>query len=166
VHCTLVMKNLRLKTLLVDRALCTPRQLEDAIARTQGAGCTWIEDLIMNGIVDDEKMCAVVAEAAWVQRCDPEALVAVPRGVLACLPADVAFEHRVVPIGIDAEGDLHVVMLDPCDTTAIEETTFFANRPVTREAGTATAIAWALHQHYGVSSALWPRAQQQLALVA
>ena len=159
-------KNQRLKTLLVERALATPRQIEDAIARTQGAGITWIEDLLVNGILDEETLCDAVAQAACVQRCAPEALVKVPKGILQALPPDLAAEHRVVPIGIDADGDLHVVMLDPCDCIAIEETLFFANRPVVREAGTATAIAWALHQHYGARSALWPRAPRELALAA
>ncbi len=160
------MKNQRLRTLLIERALITPRQLEDAIARTQGAGCTWIEHLLTTGILDEERLCTVVSQTAFVQRCVPEALVTVPRNVLTCIPADVALEHRVVPISIDSDGDLHLVMLDACDDTALEEATFFANRPVTREVATATSIAWALHQHYGAPTALWPRAAQRIALVA
>ena len=159
-------KNQRLKQLLIECGLITARQLADAEARTAGAGITWLEDLIVNGIVDEERLCDVVARTAYVQRCNPAALLEVPADVLASLPPDLVEEHRVVPIGVDADGDLHVVMLDPTDSLAIEETTFFANRPVTREAGTATAIAWALHQHYGARSALWPRAFRQLALAA
>jgi hypothetical protein len=160
------MKNPRLRTLLVERALITPLQLQDALARTAGAGCTWIEYLLINGILDEERLCDAVSQTSFVQRCVPEALVKVPRGILSTLPADVCVEHRVVPIGIDSDGDLHLVMLDACDQVALEEATFFANRPVTREVGTATAIAWALHQHYGARSALWPRAPRQIALVA
>ena len=160
------MKNQVLRTLLIERALITPRQLEDAIALTRGTGCTWIEHLLINGILDEERLCNIVSRTAFVQRCAPDALVTVPRTVLTCIPADVASEHRVMPISVDSDGDLHVVMLDPCDMTALEEVTFFANRPVTREASTATSIAWALHQHYGARTALWPRAPQQIALVA
>lgn len=162
----IMMKNLRLKSLLVERGLVTAAQLADAEARTRGAGITWIEDLVVNGILDEEALADAVSRAACVQRCVPEALVEVPRDVLLALPPDLAAEHRVVPIGVDADGDLHVVMLDPTDSLAIEETTFFANRPVVREVGTATSIAWALHQHYGARSALWPRATRPLALVA
>ena len=161
-----MLKNPRLKSLLVERGLVTAAQIAEAEARTNGAGITWIEDLIVNAIVDEETLCDAVARAACVQRCQPEALVEVARDVLRALPPDLAAEHRVVPIGIDEEGDLHVVMLDPTDSLAIEETTFFANRPVVREVGTATSIAWALHQHYGARSALWPRAARPLALVA
>jgi hypothetical protein len=161
-----MMKNPRLKSLLVECGLVTAAQIDEAQARTEGAGITWIEHLIVNGLLDEERLCDCVSRVAFVQKCDPEKLVAVPRDVLDALPPDLAAEHRVVPIGIDAEGDLHVVMLDPTDAIAVEEATFFANRPVTREVGTATAIAWALHQHYGARSALWPRAPHQIAVAA
>lgn len=160
------MKNNRLQSLLVDRALVTARQLEDAIARTQSSGCTWLEHLIVTGILDEDRLCDVASRTAFVQRCAPAALVKVDRDILATLPSDVAVEHRVVPIGYDVDGDLRIVMLDPGDSAALEEVTFFANRPVVREVSTATSIAWALHQHYGARSALWPRAPRPVALVA
>lgn len=160
------MKNQRLRTLLVEQRLIDKAAIDAAIARTRGAGCTWIEDLILTGALDEERLAACVARAAYVARCVPETLLKVPRDVLALVPPDIAFEHRAVPIGVDGEGDLRVVMLDPCDTTALDELTFFANRTVIREAGPATAIAWALHEHYRARSALWPRPARAIALVA
>lgn len=160
------MKNLRLKTLLIERSLVTSRQLDEAVKLTRGAGITWVEHLLTTGVLDEDRLCDVVARTAYVERCDPKALLDVPRYVLDTLPADLCFEHRVVPVGLDDEGDLRVVMLDPCDDLALAETQFFANRPVKREASTATSIAWALHEHYGARSALWPRATMHYAQAA
>lgn len=160
------MKNARLQTLLVERALVSPTQLADAVARTTGAGCTWLEHLLLTGVFDEEQLCRCVATAAWVECCDPTLIAQIAPDVLSCLPAEVAIEHHAVPVGFDDDGDLRIAMLDPTDSTAIEELGFFAGRPIVREAATATAIAWALHHYHGARSALWPRAQQRISMVA
>lgn len=164
------MKNARLQSLLVERALVSADQLEDAIHITQGTGCTWVEHLLITNLLDEESLCRTVADAAWVERCNPERLTKVSRDVLAALPSEVAIEHNAVPLGLDPDGELQIAMLDPTCSLAMEELAFFANRPLVREVAPATAIAWAHHHYYGARSALWPRTQRaqspQYALVA
>lgn len=159
------MKNARLQSLLVERALVTPDQIEDAIDITQGTGCSWIEHLLLTSMLDEETLARTVADAAWVTRCNPELLTRVSPDILKALPADIAIEHHAVPLAFDGD-DLQIAMLDPTDSLAIEELGFFANRPIVREVAPATAIAWAHHHYYGARSALWPRPQRQISLVA
>jgi hypothetical protein len=146
-----------LKALLVRQSLVTTEQIDWAVDATRGSRCTWLEQLLLLGMLDEERVCAAISAQACVPRTDPRKLPHLPIDVIARLPAEVAVEHRVLPIGLEADGDLHIGMVDPLDSTAVEEIQFFAGRPLLRQVVPASALAWALHHFHGVRSALWPR---------
>jgi len=157
------MSGARLQALLVQETLVSTELIDWAVEVSRDNECTWLEQLVLLGALDEEKLCRCVAHAAWVPCCASPQLAEIPGHVLACLPPEVAAEHRAVPIGLEPEGDLRVAMLDPTDVAAVKEIEFFAGRRILREAATAVAIAWALFHHYGVSSPLWPPAEQAQA---
>jgi hypothetical protein len=137
--------------------IVTAEQIEWAVESARANRSTWLEQLVALGLVDEERVCATISAQACVSRTDPRTLPHLPIDLVARLPAEVAIEHRVIPLGIEADGDLRVAMVDPLDSHAVEEVQFFAGRPVIREVIAASALAWALHYYHGVHSVLWPR---------
>lgn len=154
------MSNTQLQSLLVTNRLITPSQLEYTREHISAdSEYTWLELLLLWNLVEEQHVVETVEAAARVPRCDLDRLSHVPHDVLAIVPNDIAVEHRVVPIGVEPDGDLRVAMVDPTDESAIEELEFFCDRRILREAAPASAVAWALHHYYGAASALWPPGQ-------
>jgi type IV pilus assembly protein PilB len=149
-----------LKALLLRQMLVTKEQIDWAVESSRGSRSTWLEQMVLHGLLNEERVSECVAAQACVPRCDLRRLAELPIAVVARLPAEVAVEHRVVPLGLEPDGDLLIGMVNPFDLEAVEEVQFFAGRPVMREVVTPTALAWALHHYHGVRSALWPRAVQ------
>jgi type IV pilus assembly protein PilB len=146
-----------LQILLLRRGLVAPDQLRDAQAATRGTGGSWLERLLALGLLDEEAMCRCVVEAFRVPRCPRAVLRGLPLDVIALLPADVAGEHRAVPLGVDRDGDLRVAMMDPTDLRAVAEIEFVTGRRPLREVASATDVADALRRYYGVDTALCSR---------
>lgn len=142
---------------MVRREVITPEQLAWAIEAARGSRRTWLEELLLFGVLDECLLCRWVSSELHVPCCNATVLAELRDDVLQMLPADVAVEHRALPLGFEADGDLHVAMIDPCDAVALEELRFFTGRRLVREVAVATAVAWALHRYYGARTALWPR---------
>ena len=151
------MPSSQLQSILVQHRLVTPDQMQYTLDTAAGdAEFTWLELLLLWNLVEEQHVVSHIESIAKVPRCDLDRLSRVPHDVLALVPPDVASEHRVMPIAVEPDGDLRVAMVDPTDESAIEELEFFCDRRILREAAPATAVAWALHNYYGVQSALWP----------
>lgn len=155
------MRHSSLPALLIRNSLVTGTQIIDAIDATSATSTTWLEHLLATGALDENQVSELLAQETRLQRCSPQQLVAASPAAIECIPADIAIEHRAIPVGIDADGYLVVAMVDPTDSAAIEELGFFAGRPVLREVASATALACALHHYYGAPTVLWPRPAQR-----
>lgn len=140
-----------LEDLLVNRSIATPMQIRSAVTASRCNGHSWVEHLVLGGVVDDRTLCRCIAELARVPPCDDVRLARVPPQVLALVPGDLAIEHRLVPVWVDADGDLSVAMLDPLDREAIEEVGFFVGRRLMRMVARASSLNWALHAYYGAT---------------
>lgn len=168
------MSATHLQALLVRQQLVTVDQICQAVAYGHGAGATWLEQLLLWRAVDEKDVAHLASVVASVPLCDLDCLARLDYSVLGLVPADIAAEHRVVPVGYEPDGDLRLAMADPCNDTAIEELEFFTDRKILREVAPASAIAWALHQYYGIATPLWPatrarqaaRPSQQLSVAA
>lgn len=97
---------------------------------------------------DEEMTCSSLAAALHLPRCSRAMLGRVPAAVIAMLPWEVAAEYRVVPIGLDAEGDLRLAMVDPTDDGALTEVEFFTSRRAMREVACATDVTEAMNRYY------------------
>jgi len=151
-----------LRAVLLRHGLVSVEWLEWAVASAPGTQSTWLELLVLHGAIDDERVCGCIATAAWLPRCVPQQLSEIARVALVRVPADLAVEHRAVPIAVESDG-LRVAMIDPIDDAAVDELEFFAGCSILREVASATAIAWALHRHYGCFTALCPPPTVQAA---
>lgn len=151
----------QLQNILIEHRLVTPEQMKYTRETAGDGEFTWLELLLLWHLVEEQHVVTHIEAVAKVPRCDLERLSHIPHDVLALVPADVAVEHRVVPIGVEPDGDLRIAMVDPTDECAIEELEFFCDRRILREAAPASAVAWALHAYYGANSALWPPGQYE-----
>lgn len=144
------MSTQELQLFLADRGLVAPEEIRAAEETARGTASSWLEQLILAGMLDEEKVCQEVARTYRLSRCPRSALAAVPAAVIALLPPEIAAEHHAVPIEPDADGDLRLAMQDPTDMDAVTEIQFFTGRRVIREVARATDVAKALHRYYGV----------------
>jgi hypothetical protein len=154
-----------LKSLLVRRGLATQERVDWATEMTRGTDGNWLEHLVSLALVDEEKVCECVSTEVCVPRCDPLRLANLSHDVLGRIPSEVAVEYRALPVLLEPDGDLRVVMMDPLDQIALEEIEFFAGRRILREVVIATALGWAMHNYYGLRTALWPRGARRPHLV-
>jgi hypothetical protein len=146
-----------LQSFLIRHGLVSPEQMAWAIEYAPGASCTWLELLLLFRVVDEDRLCQKLSAEACLPRCDVRRLTSLSGDVLARLPAEVAVEHRVLPIGLDTDGELRVALIDPFDTRGLDEVQFFAGRPLLREITVPSAITWALNHYFGVPNVLGPR---------
>ena len=151
------MRHRELQSLLIRAGLVSGEVMKRAVAATAGTPTTWLEHLVQRKLVAEEKVAALAGQETFVPLCDLDRLEMVPDEIIALVPWDLAIEHRVVPLGVEPEGDLRLAMLDPCDDHGLQELEFFLGRRLLREVAPATPMAWALHRYYGFRSALWPQ---------
>ena len=161
-----VMSRESLQTLLVRRSILSVEQIGDAVASSHVSGCTWIEHLLLDGILDEDRLADWVSQESKVPRCELTHLATVAPHVIAQIPPEVAYEHRLVPVSIEEDGYLQVAMVDPIDAAAIEEVEFFSGLRIMRQVAVATTVAWALHRYYNARSKLWARAMASATAVS
>ncbi len=143
--------------LLCRAGLITQAQLKTAYEAQGRAGGTLAEVLIGTELVDEERLCDFFRDRLMVPRVGLAELSRVSRRITAVLPSDMAGEFRVLPMDLERDGTLVLAMADPSDTHAIDEIRFFTSKPVVRVVAPASAIAWALHHFYGVTTPLAER---------
>lgn len=117
-------------------------------------GGTLGEHLVLFGLTDDEELTRFYHSRLMVPRVDPNQLARIPRRIIAKIPADMATEFRLIPVNVDRDQNLTVVMSDPSDTHAIDEIGFFTGCYVMRAVATQRQIAWCLAHYYGYVSPL------------
>lgn len=149
------MSSSPLQDILVRQRILTRDQIRHAVSEAHTSGATWLEQLLMWRAVDEESVVRCGFHCGAVPRADLDHLAKLPLGVLGAVPADICIEHRLMPIGVEPDGDIRVAMVDPCDEVALEELTFFLDRKILREVAPASAIAWALHRYHGAETPLW-----------
>jgi hypothetical protein len=141
--------------LLFRAGLITREQLTAAYeAQRRKPGRTLVEQLVASGVVDEDKLCRFFHERLLVPIIGARELARPSRRALRLVPREVALEFRCVPLQIDEHKNLALAMTDPSDTHAVDELSFMTGMTVFRVAAPASAIAWALHDLYGVTTPL------------
>lgn len=143
--------------MLLRAGLVAEDQLAEARRRADDHGGTVPEHLVLSGVLDDEALTSFYRTHLMVPRVDPSRLSAVTRGIIGRIPADMAAEFRTIPVAIDTDNNLTVVMSDPSDTAAVDEIAFFTGSYVVRAVATQAEIAWALAHYYDQHTLLYAR---------
>lgn len=144
--------------LLVRAGLISEQQLRTAHQAMRTTDCTFSEQLVVSGAVDETRLCDFYRQRLLVPQLSQEELSRIARNVLSHLSPDMAAEFRVIPYMLEPDGTLILAMADPSDTHAVDEIGFFVSASILRAVAPPSAIAWALHRFYGVSTPLLSRA--------
>ena len=158
-------------SLLLRAGLVDPDQLTRARAAVQTGGGTVPAELVRSGHLGDEALTAFYRSRLLIPRVNPSELTRLTSRLLEKVPADMAAEFRSIPVALDADGNLTLIMSDPSDTKAAEEISFFTGSYVMRAVATQAQIAWCLAHYYKqetelyrelVAEGLWPDAESDV----
>src|SRR5690349_25104920 len=86
-----------LKSLLVRRDVVAAEQIERAVALERAGEGTWLERLLLEEVLDEERLADCVARESRVPRCAPRMLDHIPQEVIEHVPPEIAVEHCLVP---------------------------------------------------------------------
>lgn len=142
-------------SLLLRAGLVDPDQLDRARLTVQNDGGTVPEELVRCGHVGDEDLTAFYRSRLLIPRVNPSELTRLSSRLLEKVPADMATEFRSIPVALDADGNLTLIMSDPSDTKAAEEISFFTGSYVMRAVATQAQIAWCLAHYYKQETGLY-----------
>jgi hypothetical protein len=159
-------------SLLLRAGLVAPDQLAAARQEVENVGGTVPEQLVQQGHIGDEELTAFYRNRLLIPRVNPSDLAKLSGRLLEKVPPDMATEFRSIPVSLDAEGNLTLVMSDPSDTEAVDEIGFFTGSYVVRAIATQAQIAWCLAHYYKqktplylglVADGQWPDTQEEEA---
>ncbi len=132
---------------LIRRGVASSAQLAEAWEMSRRTRQTLGACLIRLGHASPEKILRALAEFYGLPFISLDGLT-VPREVLALLPASVAWENAVLPLG--ASGEVLVVAVsDPTDLDTVQKLQFILNRDVVPVVATREQIVAAVRRHYG-----------------
>ena len=140
--------------LLLRHGLVTQVQLGQATALQKKDGGSFGECLVRIGAVDEEQLVEFYHRRLMIPRIADAKLFIVSPKVLGLVPADMAAEFRSVPVEVDNEGTVTLVMADPTNNHAVDEIAFFADRFVLRAVGQSPAAAETAGLHVGRATVL------------
>jgi hypothetical protein len=141
--------------------LVSSAALDQVRAKVADQGGTIGEALVVEGIVDDDKLTNFYKQRLLVPQVNPNTLARLPAKVVAVIPSEMAIELRAIPVSLDSDNNLTVAMSDPSDRHAVDEIAFFTGSYVVRAVATQMQIAWCLAHYYGHVTHLGQRLLQQ-----
>ncbi len=125
----------------------TFEQVEEALEFQKKEGCKIGEALIKLGYATSEQVAQALAKQFHMPYIDLNS-IDIPEDVINSVPAEVAIEHKIVPI----QGRQRVVtiaMSDPLDFETVDNVRFILNKEVETVLATPEAIEDALRRYYG-----------------
>jgi hypothetical protein len=146
--------------LLVRSGLVSSSALDQVRAKVADHGGTIGEQLVSDGVVDDDALTNFYKQRLLVPQVNPNTLARLPAKVVAVIPSEMAIELRAIPVSLDNDNNLTVAMSDPSDRHAVDEIAFFTGSYVVRAVATQMQIAWCLAHYYGHITELGERLLQ------
>jgi len=143
------MKRAPLGAILQQMGVVTFEQVEEALEFQKREGCKIGEALIKLGYATSEQVAQALAKQFHMPYIDLNS-IDIPEDVIKSVPAEVAIEHKIVPI----QGRQRVVtiaMSDPLDFETVDNVRFILNKEVETVLATPEAIEDALRRYYGYS---------------
>lgn len=142
---------MRLGAWLLSKGKITEDQLERALQHQQFFGGRIGTSLIKLGYIDEDTLGEYLSDVSGTPYASPARLESLTAEVLALVPARLAAQYRVIPIG--AEGRrLRLAMRDPKDLIALDEIAFLTGMSIEPSVSTEFRIQQALERYYQVAS--------------
>lgn len=135
-------------TILIERGLITPEQLEQAAAEHRSSGERLDRAIVRLGMVGRREVLEIIGEQLAMPVVDLSSADVGP-DVIALLPARVVFKQQVVPIEI-RDGTLVVATSDPFELSSLDELRLVAGRPIELALADEDELRQFIRLHYGV----------------
>jgi hypothetical protein len=145
----------RLGAWLIGRRRITEDQLQRALQHQSFFGGRLGTSLIKLGYIDEDILGAYLSDVAGTPYAPPSRLEDIPPEVIALVPARLAAQYRVVPIGVEGRR-LRLAMRDPKDLIALDEIAFLTGMSIEPYVATDFRIQKALHRYFQVSAGTQP----------
>ena len=137
-----------LSSLLVQRELATIRDVEEALARQVLYGGDLATNLLEVARLDERPLGALLAESFGLPAAAPFELAASSPEARAFVPIDLANEHGIFPLGIEA-GALVVAASAPLGPEVEQDLAFASSRPLVVRIAPIFRIYQAISRDYG-----------------
>jgi type IV pilus assembly protein PilB len=129
----------KLGSLLLDKGLITPEQLDEALAERRVSGGLLGETLVRLGFIFETELARVLAEQAGVPFVNLEA-VDVDRSAAATMPRSLGETLPALPVRFTPDGALVIAVADPTDETVLPQLQLAVAVPLVLNVGTASGI--------------------------
>ncbi|MBI4576443.1 MAG: Flp pilus assembly complex ATPase component TadA [Planctomycetes bacterium] len=134
--------------ILVKRGVCTPEQVEEALAYQKEKGCKIGEALVKLKHVTPMDVTRALAKQFALPFVDLGKLE-IPQDVVESVPRSVITEHNIVPIQ-KKKRSIVIATSDPLDFYALDNLRFILNTEVEPVLATKEAVRNAISQYYGM----------------
>jgi type II secretion system protein E len=136
-------------TVLIDRGLVSPQQLQDAVREQARTGERLDHLLVRQGLVTATQVLEAIGHQFAMPIVDLDHVEVKPE-VLRALPARFVFRQRCVPLE-DRDGTLRIATSDPFELTAFDELKLLTGRSIDLVLADEQDIRKFIRQHYGVA---------------
>ncbi|MCH7797562.1 MAG: Flp pilus assembly complex ATPase component TadA [Planctomycetes bacterium] len=136
-------------TILIERGLIDPEQLDRAIKEQNRTGERLDHVLVRLGLVSSAAVLEVIGRQFALPIVDLESIDVSPE-VLEMLPPKLVFKQRCVPIG-RTDGTLRVATCDPFELTAFDELRLLTGMTIELVLADERDIRKFIRTHYGVA---------------
>ena len=136
-------------TILIERGLIDPEQLDRAIKEQNRTGERLDRVLVRLGLVSSTAVLEVIGQQFALPIIDLESIDVSPE-VLQMLPPKLVFKQRCVPIG-RTDGTLRVATCDPFELTAFDELRLLTGMTIELVLADERDIRKFIRTHYGVA---------------
>ena len=136
-------------TVLIDRGLVSPQQLQDALREQVRTGERLDHLLVRQGLVTATQVLEAIGHQFAMPIVDLDRVEVKPE-VLRALPARFVFRQRCVPLE-DHDGTLRIATSDPFELTGFDELKLLTGRSIDLVLADEQYIRKFIRQHYGVA---------------
>lgn len=138
----------KLGELLVQAALITPGQLQDALRHQRLAGGRMGSNLVALGFISEDNLMDFLARQTGVPRFDLRG-VDIPPSVLEKIPRRMAEQFHILPISLKEPKSLVLAMADPLDLNAIDSARFASGMNIEPMVVADSSLKVAIQEQYG-----------------
>ncbi len=150
-----------LSSLIVQREVATMRQVEEALARQVIYGGDLVTNLLEVARVDEAVLTGLLAESMRLAAAPAGELPSPPEAVRSLVPPEIAVERTVVPLEIDADGKLILVVAEALPLDVQEQLRFALGMALEQRAAPAVRVQQAVSRAYGM-----PLERRMIRLIA
>src|SRR2546428_9857568 len=146
------MAKVQLGTLLVERGLCTPEQVDAAVAEQARTGRSLGRVLIAQGVITENELVSALATQVGLQFVDLDDVTIDPTATSTVTDA-LSRRHQALPIAWEGT-TLVVAMADPSNVLAIDDIRSVTGADVRAVVATRTAIEAAINRVHRIDASV------------